>query len=51
MALDQWSENLLANGIVVNFNPDGSAAGREDYIPAGRLRRVRTRRSGNGAAV
>ncbi len=32
VALDQWSENLRANGIVVNFNPDGSAAGRQDYM-------------------
>jgi ABC-type phosphate transport system substrate-binding protein len=31
VALDQWSENLRANGLVVNFNPDGSAAGRQDY--------------------
>jgi len=31
VALDQWAENLRANGLVVNFNPDGSAAGRQDY--------------------
>jgi ABC-type phosphate transport system substrate-binding protein len=32
VALDQWAENLRADGIVVNFNPDGSAAGRQDYM-------------------
>jgi ABC-type phosphate transport system substrate-binding protein len=32
VALDQWAEDLRANGIVVNFNPDGSAAGRQDYM-------------------
>jgi phosphate ABC transporter phosphate-binding protein len=31
VALDQWAENLRADGLVVNFNPDGSAAGRQDY--------------------
>jgi ABC-type phosphate transport system substrate-binding protein len=32
VALDQWSQDVRANGIVVNFNPDGSAAGRGDYM-------------------
>jgi ABC-type phosphate transport system substrate-binding protein len=32
VALSQWAENLRANGIVINFNPDGSAAGRADYM-------------------
>jgi ABC-type phosphate transport system substrate-binding protein len=32
VALDQWAENLRADGVVVNFNPDGSAAGRQDYM-------------------
>jgi ABC-type phosphate transport system substrate-binding protein len=32
VALTQWAENLRANGIVINFNPDGSAAGRADYM-------------------
>jgi ABC-type phosphate transport system substrate-binding protein len=32
VALDQWAEDVRANGIVVNFNPDGSAAGRADYM-------------------
>jgi ABC-type phosphate transport system substrate-binding protein len=32
VAMDQWAENLHPNGIVINFNPDGSAAGRADYI-------------------
>jgi ABC-type phosphate transport system substrate-binding protein len=31
VALDQWAENLRADGLVINFNPDGSAAGRQDY--------------------
>lgn len=32
VALDQWSQDVRPNGIVVNFNPDGSAAGRQDYM-------------------
>jgi ABC-type phosphate transport system substrate-binding protein len=32
VALDQWSSNVHQNGLVVNYNPDGSAAGRQDYI-------------------
>ena len=32
VAMDQWAENLHPNGIVINYNPDGSAAGRADYI-------------------
>jgi ABC-type phosphate transport system substrate-binding protein len=32
VALSQWAENLHANGIAINFNPDGSAAGRSDYM-------------------
>jgi ABC-type phosphate transport system substrate-binding protein len=32
VALDQWSQDVRANGIVVNYNPDGSAAGRQDYM-------------------
>jgi ABC-type phosphate transport system substrate-binding protein len=32
VALMQWAENLHPNGIVINFNPDGSAAGRADYM-------------------
>jgi ABC-type phosphate transport system substrate-binding protein len=32
VALMQWAENLHADGIVINFNPDGSAAGRADYM-------------------
>jgi ABC-type phosphate transport system substrate-binding protein len=34
VALDQWSEDVQSSGITVNFNPDGSAAGRQDYIQA-----------------
>jgi ABC-type phosphate transport system substrate-binding protein len=32
VALDQWGQDLASNGITVNFTPDGSAAGRTDFI-------------------
>jgi ABC-type phosphate transport system substrate-binding protein len=32
LAIDQWSQDLRPKGLVVNYNPDGSQAGREDYI-------------------
>jgi len=32
VALSQWAQNLHADGISINFNPDGSAAGRADYM-------------------
>jgi ABC-type phosphate transport system substrate-binding protein len=32
VALDQWAGDVRPNGIVINYNPDGSAAGRGDYI-------------------
>ena len=32
VALQQWAEDLAANGLTVNFNPDGSASGRGDYM-------------------
>jgi ABC-type phosphate transport system substrate-binding protein len=32
VALNQWAENLRADGIVINFNPDGSEAGRQNYM-------------------
>jgi phosphate transport system substrate-binding protein len=32
VALDQWAQDVRPNGIVVNYNPDGSAAGRADYM-------------------
>ncbi len=32
VALTQWAENLHANGITIQFNPDGSAAGRDDWM-------------------
>jgi ABC-type phosphate transport system substrate-binding protein len=32
VALTQWAQNLHANGITIQFNPDGSAAGRDDYM-------------------
>jgi ABC-type phosphate transport system substrate-binding protein len=31
IAIDQWSQDVRPSGIVVNYNPDGSAAGRADY--------------------
>jgi ABC-type phosphate transport system substrate-binding protein len=31
-AIDRWSENVSSRGIVVNFVPDGDAAGREEFI-------------------
>jgi ABC-type phosphate transport system substrate-binding protein len=30
-AIDQWALDVRPEGIVVNYNPDGSAAGRGDY--------------------
>ena len=32
VAIDQWAEAVRPRGIVVNFNPDGSATGRADYM-------------------
>jgi ABC-type phosphate transport system substrate-binding protein len=32
IAIDQWAQAVRPRGIVVNYNPDGSAAGRADYI-------------------
>jgi ABC-type phosphate transport system substrate-binding protein len=32
VALEQWGEDLQPNGLTVNFNPDGSAAGRGDFM-------------------
>ena len=32
IAIDQWSTAVRPNGIVVNYNPDGSAQGRGDYM-------------------
>jgi ABC-type phosphate transport system substrate-binding protein len=32
IAIDQWSQAVRPSGIVVNYNPDGSAAGRGDYM-------------------
>ncbi|HXL16365.1 MAG TPA: substrate-binding domain-containing protein [Streptosporangiaceae bacterium] len=32
VALDQWQQDLRPNGLVINYNPDGSAAGRNDYM-------------------
>jgi ABC-type phosphate transport system substrate-binding protein len=30
-AIDQWGEDVHSEGIVINFDPDGSAAGRQQY--------------------
>jgi ABC-type phosphate transport system substrate-binding protein len=32
VALEQWAEDLEPNGLTINFNPDGSAAGRGDFM-------------------
>jgi ABC-type phosphate transport system substrate-binding protein len=32
VAIDQWAQDERPYGIVVNYNPDGSAAGRDDYM-------------------
>ena len=32
IAISQWAQAVRDRGIVVNFNPDGSAAGRGDYM-------------------
>ena len=32
VALDQWQQDLRPSGLVINYNPDGSAAGRADYM-------------------
>ena len=32
IAIDQWSQDVRPSGMVVNYNPDGSAAGRSDFI-------------------
>ena len=32
VAIDLWAQNVRPQGLVVNFNPDGSAAGRADFI-------------------
>jgi ABC-type phosphate transport system substrate-binding protein len=32
VALNQWAQDLYPDGLVVNFNEDGSASGRGDYM-------------------
>jgi len=32
IAIDQWAQDVRPAGLVVNYNPDGSAAGRADYM-------------------
>jgi ABC-type phosphate transport system substrate-binding protein len=34
IAVDEWAQSVRPAGIVVNYNPDGSAAGQNDYISA-----------------
>jgi ABC-type phosphate transport system substrate-binding protein len=31
-AIDQWAADVHTQGIVINFDPDGSAAGRQEYM-------------------
>ncbi len=35
VALYQWADDVRPQGIVVNYNPDGSAEGRQDYMQGG----------------
>ena len=37
VALDQWAQDLQSNGLTVNFNEDGSAAGRGDFMQGGQV--------------
>jgi ABC-type phosphate transport system substrate-binding protein len=32
IAIDQWTANIRSNGVVVNYNPDGSGTGRDEFI-------------------
>jgi ABC-type phosphate transport system substrate-binding protein len=32
IAIDQWSRDVRPQGLVINYNPDGSAQGRGDYM-------------------
>jgi ABC-type phosphate transport system substrate-binding protein len=32
VALNEWAQDVQPNGLTVNFNPDGSASGRGDYM-------------------
>jgi ABC-type phosphate transport system substrate-binding protein len=32
IAIDQWISNIHSVGVVVNYNPDGSGTGRQEYI-------------------
>jgi len=34
LAIDVWAQDLRPKGLVANYNPDGSAAGRGDYSAA-----------------
>jgi ABC-type phosphate transport system substrate-binding protein len=35
IAISQWINDVTPQGLTVNFNPDGSSEGREDYIDGG----------------
>jgi ABC-type phosphate transport system substrate-binding protein len=35
VALFQWSKDVYPQGLVVNYNPNGSAQGRQDYMQGG----------------
>jgi ABC-type phosphate transport system substrate-binding protein len=32
IAIDQWISNIRSQGVVVNYNPDGSGTGRDEFI-------------------
>ena len=35
VALDQWAKDVQPQGLTINYNPDGSAQGRQDWIQGG----------------
>jgi ABC-type phosphate transport system substrate-binding protein len=35
LALSQWINDVLPEGLTVNFNPDGTAEGQQDYMDGG----------------
>ena len=37
VALFQWANDVRPQGITINYNPDGSAQGRTDYIQGGSI--------------
>lgn len=32
IAIDQWISTIRSSGVVVNYNPDGSGTGRDEFI-------------------